>query len=355
MNSIPWISFRRSLFCGLFLNLLLFFSLPVSSDEQPGLRGDLLLIVGSSGTPEYAQQFQNWKEKWNEAARVGNVHVTSVGNDEAKEVLSEVESALKTLSSERTLPLWIVLIGHGTFDGRTARFNLPGPDLEPGQLKSWLNTIQRPVAVINCFSASGPFLKELSQPGRIVITATNSGNEVNFSRFGGYLADSINNLAADQDKDQQVSLLEAFLRASALTDEFYTSDGRLPTEHALLDDNGDTLPVPATGFEGVRPVRRVETGNTLPDGVRTHQWHLCPNEEESSLSPETIARRNELELQIATLRSRKEQIPEEKYYTRLEPILLEMARLLISSSPLEEKPQVQEATESPMSDDVPKE
>ena len=54
---------------------------------------------------------------------------------------------------------------------------------------------------------------------------------------------------ADLDKDDQVSLLEAFLTASVRTAEFYEETSRLATEHALIDDNGDrrsSKPTPTT-------------------------------------------------------------------------------------------------------------
>ena len=88
-------------------------------------------------------------------------------------------------------PLWVVLIGHGTFDGREAKFNLRGPDVTDIELAEWLKPIRRPLAIINGASASGPFLNRLSGEGRVVVTATRSGDEQNFARFGGYIAEAI--------------------------------------------------------------------------------------------------------------------------------------------------------------------
>ena len=45
-------------------------------------------------------------------------------------------------------PLWLVLIGHGTFDGKEARFNLRGPDLATADLADWLRPFHRPVAIV---------------------------------------------------------------------------------------------------------------------------------------------------------------------------------------------------------------
>ena len=178
-----------------------------------------------------------------------------------------LRDVLKSEASQSGQPLWVVLIGHGTFDGREAKLNLRGQDLTAEELAGWLKPIPRPLVVINCASSSGPFLKSLSGSGRVVITATRSGHEHNFARFGDYISASIADPAADLDKDGQTSLLEAYLAAAHRTEEFYKSDARLATEHALLDDNGDSLGTPADWFEGTRTTRRAKDGAAL-DGAR---------------------------------------------------------------------------------------
>ncbi|MGH7967332.1 MAG: hypothetical protein ACREIC_01255, partial [Limisphaerales bacterium] len=180
--------------------------------------------------------------------------------------------------------------------------------------------------IIQCASASGPFLKPLSAPGRVVITATRSGYEVNVARFGGYLAQAIAASEADLDKDGQTSLLEAYLAASRQVERFYKEQGRLQTEHALLDDNGDGLGTPADWFQGVRAVKTAAGGRSV-DGVRAHELFLVAGEAERQLAPEARARRDELEQQLSALRSRKNSMKEDDYYRQLEGILVETARL----------------------------
>src|SRR4029450_8981839 len=123
-------------------------------------------------------------------------------------------------------------------------------------------------------------------------------HENNFARFGGFLAASLNEPAADLDQDGQTSLLEAFLRASHLTREFYATEGRLATEHALIDDNGDGLGTPADWFRGVRAVKTAANSAGV-DGLRAHQIHLVRSEQERNLSPAVRAKRDELEVAIA--------------------------------------------------------
>lgn len=298
------------------------------SDSKPDVRGDLLLVVGASGTEEYAAQFQDWAKKWRDAAQAGNIRVTLIEGDEDETMLERIRREVTELSHEKELPLWIILIGHGTFDGTHAKFNLPGPDLEPDMLRNRLDSMTRPVAVVNCFSASAPFVSALHASRRVVIAATSSGHEVSFSRFGGFLADSIRHPDADLDKDEQISLLEAFLRATRQTNDFYQSEGRLATEHAILDDNGDGQPVSGEGFDGLMPVRRKDAGNQLPDGTIAHQWVLIPNAADASLTPEQVTRRNEIEQLISQLRLKKETMPREEYYSTLESLLLELAAVL---------------------------
>jgi hypothetical protein len=97
---------------------------------------------------------------------------------------------------------------------------------------------------------------------------------------------------ADLDKDGQTSLLEAFIMASRQVGEFYEIEGRLASEHALLDDTGDQKGIPADWFKGVRPVKKPE-GNSRPDGRIAAQFHLIENELESLMSPEIKQRRDE--------------------------------------------------------------
>ncbi len=177
----------------------------------------------------------------------------------------------------------------------------------------------------------------LSAPRRVIITATRSGQEQNFARFGGELAAAIGDRAADLDKDGQTSLLEAYLHASRRVDESYAAAARLATEHALLDDNGDKQGTPAGWFQGVRATRRAKDGAAL-DGAFAHGWHLVPGAEERSLTPAARQRRDELEQAIARLRETKADQSEDEYFGQLEKLMIELARLNFPSAPPEKNP-----------------
>ena len=63
--------------------------------------------------------------------------------------------------------VFVVLIGHGTFDGKVAKFNLPGPDLTPADFAPLLKKLRsKHVVFVNTASASGPFIEALAAPGR---------------------------------------------------------------------------------------------------------------------------------------------------------------------------------------------
>ena len=62
-------------------------------------------------------------------------------------------------------------------------------------------------------------------------------------------------------------------------------------------------------------------------GLRAHQMHLVRSQEEQKLTPETRAKRDELELSLSKLRDDKTQWAEDEYYQRLETLLLDLAKI----------------------------
>ena len=290
-------------------------------------RATLLVVVGAAGEEEFGRNFARWGGLWAAAGERAGARVRVIGTDTNASVDRVLlQQALSAEPTNGATELWIVLLGHGTYDGKLAKFNLRGPDVTSLELAEWLKPIRCPVAVLNTSSASAPFINHLMATNRVIVTATRSGSEINYARFGGYLSEAIADPAADLDKDGQVSLLEAFLIASRRTAAFYETEGRLATEHALLDDNGDGLGTPADFFRGVRAVKSAKAGVPL-DGLRAHQWHLIRSEAEQRLTPEVRAKRDALEMRIARLREHKAGLREEDYYAQLEALLLEMARL----------------------------
>jgi hypothetical protein len=296
---------------------------------EVGQRPTVLVVVGAEGTAEYGKQFRQWAGRWKDAAERAGALFAAIGLDEVGPDNDRLELQ-RRLHDERQpeggAALWLILIGHGTFDGKNAKFNLRGPDTSAAELAEWLAPFARPLAIVDCASASGPFINELSGTNRVVITATKSGFEHNFARFGDYLSAAIADPEADLNKDDQTSLLEAFLLAAAGAREFYESDARLATEHALLDDNGDRLGTPAEWFRGLRATKAAKDGALL-DGSRAGQFHLVTSGGERRLSETARQRRDEIEAALEKLRLQKSELSQDDYYRQLEPLLVELARL----------------------------
>lgn len=287
----------------------------------------VLLIAGAPGEAEFATNLVEQATLWRQAVETAAARKLEVGQTEGgTNDLAELKQLLAAEPKDGLAELWLVLIGHGTFDGKEGRFNLSGPDLAATELAELLKPFSRPVAIINTTAASAPFIKPLAGTNRVVIAATRSGYETSFARFGLEFARAVGSPVADLDQDGQTSLLESFLHASAQVVDSYRTQNRLTTEHALIDDNGDGLGTPADWFRGLRAVKKASNRQAL-DGVRAHQWHLVRSEAENRLTPEQRAKRDTLELAVAQWRDRKGEVAEAEYFFRLETLLRELAQI----------------------------
>jgi hypothetical protein len=287
----------------------------------------MVVVVGAPGEAKFAEMFRAWSGSWQQAAQAASVPLIQIGPPQEADA-TDKQQLRQVVQDQRSGagPLWIVMIGHGTFDGEVAKFNLRGEDVSAAELAEWLSDFPRPVAIVNCASSSAPFINRLSGPNRIVVTSTKSGYQFNFSRYGQFMSAAIASREADLDKDEQTSLLEAFIFASGQVREFYETESRLATEHALIDDNGDAMGTPAEWFRGVRADKSPKEGAEI-DGPRANQWHLIRAPFELQLSDEARARRDELEHAIEKLRGQKADMDEEAYFNRLEVFLLTLAEV----------------------------
>ena len=309
-------------------SFLFVFLVAVGFDTLQAQPATVIAIAGAPGEAEFAPDIALQLDAWAKVSGQAGAKHIAIGREETGPLSDHdrVKAALEAEEKTGTGELWIVLIGHGTFDGKEAKLNLRGPDLAASELAEWLKPFERPLAIIDTTSSSAPFLAKLAAPGRVIVSATRSGSEHNYARFGKFLAEALADPKSDLDKDGQISLLESFLSASHRTNEFYKTEGRLATEHALIDDNGDGLGTPADWFRGVLATKRARDGAT-PDGARAHQFHLVRSTAEQQLAPDVRARRDKLELDVSVLRGKKEKMTEAKYFQELEKLLLELAAL----------------------------
>lgn len=312
----------RSLIFGLFLVLPL-----ALAAEGKEIR--ILVVTGTSGTDKFESVFAENALKWKEAAELGNAAFELIGQDgePGENEPSDADQLKAALAAASEPELWLVLIGHGSFDTREVKFNLRGPDVTDREIAKWVQEYPGKLTVINTASASGSFVRQLSGKDRVVITATKNEAEIFYTRFGNYFAEAVQGKkSADLDNDDQVSLLEAFIFASDEVATFYDNEGRLATEHALIDDNADGLGSRAEWYEGTTPTR-TPAKDKESDGELASQRVLVKNEFEKRLTPEQRAQRDEWERAVRALRRAKDDMEEEAYYEQLEELLLKLGTL----------------------------
>lgn len=298
-----------------------------SSETKLTLSSTLVVVLGAAGTDDYRSEFQHAAQVWAKLAAQRAMQLVLIdatsSSDGGLSQRDQLRNAIASAREQKTT-LWLVLIGHGTSERGVHKFNLVGPDCSSSDLAEWIKDIDRQVILLNCFSSSGPFLPELSAANSIIVTATRSGSESNYSRFGGYLADSIIDPATDIDHDDEVSLLEAFLSASARTQTFYREESRLATEHAMLDDNGDKFGTGAEFYHGTHAVKSAQS-EKQPDGNAARQLILWSKESAARLSLQAEEQRAAIEAEITMLRTSKPSPPTDAYWNELERLLLKLA------------------------------
>ena len=302
---------------------------PAQEEAAAATPTHLLVAFSAPGEETYAEAFAEEASHWRTVGEDPAVacRILGAGADGPVTGASR-ENLLQTLDAiPPEADLWIILSGHGTWDGRRARFNLAGGDLGPEDLAPLLARRSGDLVLVVSSPSSAPFLSALSGPGRVLVSATKSGDEIHATRFGGFFAEAIHDPGSDIDADGGISLLESFLAASRKVDDFYETEQRLCTEHALIDDNGDRRGTPAAWFHGIRPDLKPKDVKLKPDGRRAAQLHLLPAPADANLTREQRQARDRLESAILGLRDRREELEEAEYYAELERLAMELARL----------------------------
>ena len=300
---------------------------------------DACIVVGAAGEPQFGEMFSQWATLWvnglssNRPHLIGNSAQQTSDNSD-RESLKRWIDQTRGFAPKRTR--WLILLGHGTFDGKTTKFNLRGEDISSTELQQWLEGDTSQWVIVVCAASSAPFLKAMSGPNRVVIVSTKNSNESNFSRFGGFLSQSLQQETCDLDHDGAVSILEAFLCGSQKTKQYYTDNRLLATEHPLLDDNADSIGTSSESYRGTRPVAIDSPSNTLLekiDGSLAKRLTLDVRPSDQGLSEDSLAEIEELERQLESLRASKESLQPDTYYSKLETIFLEIAKIRFGALP----------------------
>jgi hypothetical protein len=300
------------------------------------LKTFLLIVVGLAGDPEHGKTFHTWGTTMAEtSARMGVApeHLVYLvdkpaegdklvtGTSTREEITKAIDAFSKQAAQDDVV--LITLIGHGSFDSRAARFNLPGPDLTAAEFDALLKKLpSKQIVFVNASSSSGPFVEALSGPGRTIVTATRNGAEQYATLFGGFFVNALSSETADADKNKRVSVLEAFNFARAEVARAYEREGLLATEHALLDDNGDKEGSQTPGAAG-------KDGKISTDGrvASIVSFGLAGNA--LPMDPKVRAlyeERIDMERRVEQLRILKDSMPPAKYQAELESLVRAIAR-----------------------------
>jgi hypothetical protein len=285
-----------------------------------------LIVSGASGGPKYAEQMAEWRNTLRSALvdRYGfspdHVRVlvdeTAKGNEtgSAQNVRAAVAAFRKQLTDDDVL--LIVLLGHGSYDGESAKFNLVGPDMTASDWNGLFSGLPGRLVVVNTTSASFPFLEALSGPKRIVITATDSPAQKYATVFPDYFAKAMQAASTDLDKNGRTSLFEVFEATSLAVKQHYEQRGQLTTERSVLDDNGDRV-----GRESQAPG---------PDGAMARLLYLDAESPAIANNPELAAlvrRQRELEAEAEALKLKKGTMPQPQWEAEYEKLMLELAKV----------------------------
>ena len=267
-------------------------------------RAFILLVVGLGGDPDHATLFERWGASFVASAKQLGVPADRVQHLTGNPMKADVEQAMAKIAkaSGPDDVLVVVLIGHGTFDGRVPKFNLKGPDLAPTDVEAMLKAVPaKRLVLVNTTSASGPFKDALAGPGRTIVTATRNGAEQFDTLFGGYFVDAFASETADLDKNRRVTVQEAYEFAQREVTKAYERTGLLATEHSVLDDTGKLASVFALGTAGGE-------AESADPKVRTLQ-----------------AERRELEQQVESLKVLKGSLEPARYEAELERLVTALA------------------------------
>lgn len=283
-----------------------------------------LVVEGAPGSPEFAEQHAGWREALaavlRETYRIPESQLAILGGTAGAQggiaTADAVRAALARFASAMgpgDVAL-IVLIGHGTYDGADAKFNLVGPDLSAAEWASLVRPLPGEIVFVNTTGASSPFLAAMAGPNRIVITATAQPAQRFHTIFAEYFIEGLASGDADIDRNGRQSVYEAFAYASTRVKQHYEQRGQLATERAVLDDDGDG--------------RGREAAADGVDGQRASLAYLDADRAAIVTDPgllRLMQRRDALVSEVEELKKRRLMMPELEYEALLEKLLIDLA------------------------------
>jgi hypothetical protein len=266
----------------------------------------VVTVAGLGGEPDYEQRFTMLANDVDKILRTGGqtdrIVETLKGPDATR---MKMEAALNKVAGQAKAQdaFVLMMIGHGTFDGAEYKFNLPGPDISATELAGLLNRIPAGrQLVVDMTSASGGAVNALKKDNRTIITATKSGSEKNATVFARFWVEALRDPAADADKNEVISALEAFQYAEKKTAQFYSEQKHLATEHPQVDDQQHASAFPLLRFGSAAAVANDPAKRDL------------------------VAKREEIENKIDALKYQKSLMAPDDYKRQLTQLLIELAK-----------------------------
>jgi hypothetical protein len=277
-------------------------------------------VAGLGGEPDYEQRFTASAQDLDKVFKGGGntAHVYTLTGAQA--TAPQLKDTLGTVARDAKVDddFVLILIGHGSFDGVDYKFNLVGPDVTASEIAAMCDRIPaRRQLIVDTTSASGGAIDALERPGRAVIAATKSGTEKNATVFARYWVEALQDPEADTDKSDSISAMEAFTYATKKTAAFYDSQKRLATEHAVFDDIGHGEPVRATG----------NGQGALMSSFTLLRLGTSQQAANDPAKRALLAKKEELEQKIDTLKYQKAAMDPEDYKKQLTAALLELAKV----------------------------
>ncbi|MGH9394171.1 MAG: hypothetical protein ACRD1E_08380 [Terriglobales bacterium] len=266
----------------------------------------VITVAGLGGEPDYVQRYtadaMTLDRIFKQAGAAAHV-VTLTGADATSAKLEAAMAQVAALAQPED-DFVLILIGHGSFDGVVYKFNLVGPDLSAPELAKLCDRIPaKRQLVVDASEASGGALEALQGPARAVIAATKSGTEKNATVFARYFVEALQDPAADLDKNEAISAAEAFAYAQRKVADFYSSQQRLATEHAISAQPRLLASLTLVRFGAAQQAYRNPALRGLLD------------------------KKEQLEQQIDALNYRKDALADDDYKTQITALLLQLAQV----------------------------
>ena len=277
-------------------------------------------VAGLGGEPDYEQRFTAEAKDLDKIFKATGTgaHVLTLSGAQA--TADGLRGALGIVAKQATASddFVLILIGHGSFDGTEYKFNLVGPDLSAAEIAGLCDQIPaKRQLIVDTTSSSGGGLAAFERNGRAVVTATKSGTEKNATVFARYFVEALQDPAADIDKNDAVTAMEAYSYAAKKTAAFYDSQKRLATEHAVFDDIGRG-----------EPVREAGNGQgQMLSNFTLLRYGAAQAAASDPTKQALLARKEALEQKIDTLKYGKAAMDPAEYRSGLTAALLELAQV----------------------------